>query len=62
MAGAVPWFGLLAWQLYHEYVAPYQGGGASLWIIGQLFAGTIVVAVGIVAYLICRSFITKTNG
>ncbi len=27
--GTVPWIGLLMWQLYHEYVAPYSGGGAS---------------------------------
>lgn len=59
MSGAVPWLGLLAWQLYNEYFAPYRGGGASMWIIGQIFAGTIAAAVGIVAYLVCRSFINR---
>ena len=44
--GAVPWLGLLLWQLYHEYVAPYSGGGASMWPIAQLVAGTPAAVVG----------------
>ncbi|HEY9861128.1 MAG TPA: hypothetical protein V6D16_16620, partial [Candidatus Obscuribacterales bacterium] len=47
--GAIPWFGLLAWLLYNEYFVPYQGGGASMWPIAQLFAGSIVAVVGVVA-------------
>lgn len=50
LAGAVPWFGLLAWQLYLEYFAPYQGGGASMWLVAQIFAGTMAAATGIAAY------------
>ncbi len=59
MAGAVPWFGLLAWQLYLEYFAPYQCCGASMWIIGQIFAGTIAAATGVAAYSACKSFLKR---
>jgi len=53
-AAAIPWFGLLAWLLYNEYFVPYQGGGASMWPIAQLFAGTIAAIVGGVTYSIVR--------
>lgn len=46
IGGALPWFGLLGWLLYNEYYVPYQGGGASMWPIAQLFAGSIAAAVG----------------
>ena len=47
LAGAaLPWFGLLAWLLYNEYFVPYQGGGASMWPIAQIFAGSIAAVVG----------------
>lgn len=55
-AAAVPWFGLLFWQLYMEYVAPYQGGGASMWLVAQLFAGTIAAITGLVVYAACKRF------
>ena len=59
MAGAVPWLGLLAWLLYLEYFVPYRGGGASMWIIGQIFAGTIAAATGVSAYSACKSFLKR---
>jgi hypothetical protein len=34
------------WQLYHEYVAPYSGGGASMWPLAQLVAGTPAALLG----------------
>ncbi|MET0552628.1 MAG: hypothetical protein ABW221_06295 [Vicinamibacteria bacterium] len=46
VGGVVPWFGLLGWLLYNEYLVPYQGGGASMWPIAQLFGGTIAAVVG----------------
>ncbi len=46
VGGALPWFGLLTWLLYNEYSVPYQGGGASMWPIAQLFAGSIAAGVG----------------
>jgi hypothetical protein len=49
-SGAVPWCGVLAWLLYLEQ-QPYRGGGASIWPIAQLFAGTVAAVVGIAAYL-----------
>jgi hypothetical protein len=42
----VPWCGLLAVLLYHEYFVPYQGGGASMWPVAQLFGGTFAAIVG----------------
>lgn len=48
----LPWLGVLAWVLYHAYIAPYQGGGASMWPIAQLFAGTVAAVVGLAAHAI----------
>lgn len=55
-AGAIPWLGLLGVLLYHEYCVPYQGGGASMWPIAQLFAGTIMAVVGIGAWSLTRKY------
>lgn len=52
LAGAIPWFGLLAGLLYQEYFVPYQGGGASMWPIALLFGGTVAAVTGIVTYLL----------
>lgn len=49
-SGVIPWLSLLAWLLYQEYFVPYKGGGASMWPIAQLFAGTIAAAIGVTAY------------
>ena len=49
-SGVIPWTGLLAWLLYQEYFVPYKGGGASMWPVAQLFAGTIAAAIGIIAF------------
>ena len=46
IGGVIPWVGLLVWLLYHEYFVPYQGGGASMWPIAQLFGGTAAGLVG----------------
>jgi hypothetical protein len=51
----LPWLGMLAWLLYQEYFVPYQGGGASMWPIAQLFAGTVAAGVGLTAYAIFRN-------
>jgi hypothetical protein len=61
LAGAVPWFGLLFFLLYHEYFVPYQGGGASMWPIAQLFAGTMAAGTGIGACLLCRIILKRKN-
>ena len=50
LAGLIPWLGLLASLLYQEYFVPYQGGGASMWPIAQLFGGTVAAFVGVVSY------------
>lgn len=51
----IPWFGVLAWVLYNEYFGPYRGGGASMWPIAQLIAGTVAAAVGMLAAGIARA-------
>lgn len=52
--GAVPWLGMLALLLYNEYFVPYPGGGASMWPIAQLVAGTVAAAVGMLAAAVAR--------
>ena len=53
--GAVPWLGVLAWLLYNEYFVPHRGGGASMWPIAQLVAGSVAAAVGMLAAAIARA-------
>lgn len=53
-AGLIPWLGMLAWLLYNEYFVPYRGGGASMWPIAQLFAGTVAAAIGVASYSFAR--------
>ena len=54
VAGAVPWFALLGALVYTEYFTAYEGGGASMWLIAQLFGGTIAAAVGVASYKLTR--------
>ena len=50
---AVPWLGVLAWLLYNEYFVPYHGGGASMWPIAQLIAGSAAAVAGMLtAFLV----------
>jgi len=57
LAGAIPWLGLLAALLYSEYCLPYQGGGASMWPIAQLFGGTVAATAGYFSYILSRDYI-----
>lgn len=61
VAGAVPWFGLLAAILYTEYFTPYQGGGASMWPIAQLFGGTIAAIVGVASCKAIHYFLDDSD-
>lgn len=54
LAGLIPWLSLLVLLLYYEYCASYQGGGASMWPIAQLFAGTVAALVGGGVFIIIR--------
>lgn len=54
MSALLPWLGVLAWLLYQAYVVPYPGGGASMWPIAQLFAGTIAAGVGLTAHAVAH--------
>jgi hypothetical protein len=55
IAALIPWFGVLAWLLYSEYFVPYQGGGASMWPVAQLFAGSAAAAIGLCAAAVVRA-------
>ena len=59
IAGAIPWLALLAWLMYQEYFVPYQGGGASMWPIALLFAGTAAAATGVIACVVCKNVFAK---
>ena len=48
VGGAIPWLSLLAFLLYNEYFVPYEGGGASMWPVAQIYSGTIGAAIGAV--------------
>ncbi len=54
LGAAIPWFGLLAVLLFYEFCVPYQGGGASMWPIAQLFGGTIVAITGLIVSLVTK--------
>jgi hypothetical protein len=55
VSALLPWLGMLAWLLYNEYFVPYQGGGASMWPIAQLFAGTVAAGAGLAAHAVFHS-------
>jgi hypothetical protein len=54
LAAVIPWLSLLIYLLYTEYYIPYQGGGASMWPIAQLFAGTIAAITGVISYKLTK--------
>ncbi len=56
VAGAIPWLLLLVAIVYTAYFTPYQGGGASMWPVAQLFGGTIAAAIGVVGYKLTHHF------
>ena len=59
ISAAIPWFGLLVVLLYNEYFVPYRGGGASMWLIAQLFAGSIAAFTGAGVCLFSRQYLFK---
>ncbi len=54
LAGLIPWLSLLSLLLYYEYFVPYQGGGASMWLVAQIFGGTVAAVVGLIVFIIVR--------
>ncbi len=59
LSGLIPWLGLLMALLYQEYFIPYQGGGASMWPIAQLFGGTAAAIASVAAYILGRKLFGK---
>ena len=59
VAGAVPWFSLLAALIYTEYFTPYKGGGASMWPIAQLFGGAVTAAIGVTAFTLTNYLLKR---
>lgn len=59
-SGLLPWSGVLVWLLYQAYFVPYHGGGANMWPIAQLFAGTVAAVLGLAAHAaVKRAFRAK---
>ncbi len=56
LGATVPWFGLLLILLYHDYILPYSGGGASMWPIAQLVGGTVAAMIGVLSALYFGKF------
>jgi hypothetical protein len=57
----IPWFGLLAVLLFEEYCMPYEGGGASMWPVVQLFGGTTAAVTGLFSCAIFREIRRKVS-
>lgn len=55
----VPWLTLLLWLLLSEYVLPYRGGGASMWPIAQLIAGTVAAITGLISFVLTQKIKSK---
>jgi hypothetical protein len=55
LGALLPWLTLLAVLLAFEYLGPHEpGGGASMWPVAQLVAGTVAAVVGLLAALVGR--------
>ncbi|WP_303609551.1 hypothetical protein [Gilvimarinus sp. 2_MG-2023] len=54
LAGALPWLGLLAALIYSVYFTPYEGGGASLWLVAQVVGGTVAAACGFAGFSLVK--------
>ena len=54
VAGALPWFGLLACLLYREFYIPHEGGVRG-WPLEQFFWGFMVAALGLISCTTCKT-------
>lgn len=54
VAGGVPLLWVAGIILYQEYMLPYVGGGASMWPVALLFAGSTAALCGIAGALLGR--------
>ena len=54
VAGALPWFGLLACLLYREFYVPHEGR-ATMWPMAQFFGGFMVATIGLVSCTTCKA-------
>ena len=61
VAGAVPWFVLLAVLIYTEYFSDWNKGGLGAWVLAQFLGGTIATAIGVVACIFTRNLLNKGN-
>jgi hypothetical protein len=61
LAASFPWLAMLAWLVYHEYFVPYSGGGASMWPVALLFAGTVAAAVGFITCICMQRVFARSH-
>ena len=54
VAGAFPWFGLLACLLYREFYVPHEGRD-TMWPMAQFFGGFMVATIGLVSCTTCKA-------
>lgn len=59
LAGAIPWFGLLAALVITVYFLPNNEADASMWLIAQLFGGTVAAAIGIVSFKLSQHLLRR---
>ena len=61
VAGAVPWFVLLAALIYTEYFSGWDKGGLGAWVLAQFLGGTIAAVIGVVSCKLTRNLLRKGN-
>ena len=61
VAGAVPWFILLAALIYTEYFSDWEKGGLGNWLLAQFLGGTIAAAIGYTSCKLTRNLLRRAN-
>ncbi len=56
MSAVVPWLALLICLLYTVYFLSYESHDASMRLVAQLFAGTIMAGLGFASYKITSKY------
>lgn len=61
LAAFVPWLGLLFCLIVSVYVLPNDSKDASMWLVAQLFGGSIMAVVGYLSYRLVFSHCLKRD-
>jgi len=52
MSGFIPCGIFQLFIFYDMYFVPYQGGGAPMWLVAQIFGGFVTFVTGILSYFL----------